>query len=349
MTAGGNPCAPRGGATSEAGGFAKLPNAMVARGILAHLRPRALKVYLAILHADRSRTHTCWPGVKTLARWSGVPRSKVSGETAYLERHQLIEKNWIQIGGKPRRTYHVLQPSDPTYPDYRESCSVCTNTDHRGSCAVQDPVTGHLRGKVPRARRSDHRNPSITDYRNSHMPADYRDTKQTEADEKVRSRRGGGAGEPEGDARFASPREAASLASLPPVGKPSGEPKAASKETAEARLVEIRRMLKTFSSDRRFTKSIALRAGYTETEIQEALGNSYPPDSQYPENVAGSASHVQAGGKETASPGEAAIDYSRRCEATTREGLACVGRPLVGSPYCRWHQKRRERACVPVG
>ena len=67
-----------GRAATEAPGFAKLPNALVARGILAHIRAPALKVYLAILHAARSKTHTCWPGVKTLARWSGIAEGKVS-------------------------------------------------------------------------------------------------------------------------------------------------------------------------------------------------------------------------------------------------------------------------------
>ena len=40
-------------------------------------------------------------------------------------------------------------------------------------------------------------------------------------------------------------------------------------------------------------------------------------------------------------------DPDRRCEATTRAGLVCVGRPLVGSPFCKRHQ-RQEAACVPV-
>ncbi|MBI4537142.1 MAG: bifunctional DNA primase/polymerase [candidate division NC10 bacterium] len=41
-------------------------------------------------------------------------------------------------------------------------------------------------------------------------------------------------------------------------------------------------------------------------------------------------------------------DPNRRCEATTRAGLVCVGRPLVGSQFCKRHQMWRERACAPV-
>jgi hypothetical protein len=41
-------------------------------------------------------------------------------------------------------------------------------------------------------------------------------------------------------------------------------------------------------------------------------------------------------------------DPHRRCEATTWAGLSCVGRPMVGSPFCKRHQNRREPACAPV-
>ena len=41
-------------------------------------------------------------------------------------------------------------------------------------------------------------------------------------------------------------------------------------------------------------------------------------------------------------------DPQRRCEATTRAGLAYVGRPVVGSCFCKRHQTRRETACAPV-
>jgi hypothetical protein len=42
------------------------------------------------------------------------------------------------------------------------------------------------------------------------------------------------------------------------------------------------------------------------------------------------------------------VDMSRRCQATTLAGLACVGRPMVGSPFCKRHQNRGRPACAPV-
>lgn len=185
----------------EAKNFAMLPNALIERGILAHLRGSAIKVYQAILHAVRRNRMTCWPGVETLARWSGVPQSKVSEQTDYLERHRLIVKKWVQIGGKPRRMYRVVEPTDPMFPDYRESCAVCMSTDHRGSCVLRDSTTGRLLGKRPRAQSPDHRDAHSSDHRDSSMITDHRGTKQTEADEKIGSRRGGGVAEPGGALR----------------------------------------------------------------------------------------------------------------------------------------------------
>ena len=152
-------------APGQVEGFAIVPNAFIGRGILAHLRGEAVKVYLAILHAARSTRMTCWPAVETLARWSGIPRNQVSEETAYLERHGLIVKDWMQIGGKPRRKYRVVTPDDPTFPDLRGSCETCMNTDLRGSCVLRDPKTGQLLGRRPRPKSPDHRDAHITDHR----------------------------------------------------------------------------------------------------------------------------------------------------------------------------------------
>lgn len=130
-------------------------------------------------------------------------------------------------------------------------------------------------------------------------------------------------GEPDGDARFASPLEAASLASPTLGGGPAGERKTASKGKAETRVEAIRKLLETFSGDRRGTRSYALRAGYSESEITAALGEHSEPTVE--------------------------VDRDRRCEATTGARLACVGRPLVGSRFCKRHQTRGETACAPVG
>ena len=322
------------GADERPIGFAKLPNALVERGILAHLRPEALKVYLAILLAAReAKRFTCFPSVKTLARWSGVSRGKVPEATDYLERHKLIEKRWLKLGGNPRRVYRVIQPTDPMYPDHRESCVACMSTDHRESCVVRDPLTGRLQGRrskttdpPPPSRNTDHRDSENTDHRDSYMSTDHRDTNQTEADEKVLSIRGGGCkGEPDGPARSAPPLIAASLAVPALETEPAGEPKVAleRKKGNGTRPEAIRTLLTTFSGDRKATASFARRAGYGEQEILAALG------------------------EESARP--VAVDHERRCEAVTKGGLACVGRPLVGSPFCKRHQGREAAICATVG
>jgi hypothetical protein len=84
-----------------------------------------------------------------------------------------------------------------------------------------------------------------------------------------------------------------------------------------ARAEAVRGLLHTFSGDRRLTVAVARRTGYTEPEITAALG------------------------EESARP--VAVDRSRRCEAVTATGLACVGRPLVGSLFCRRHQTKTVR------
>jgi hypothetical protein len=218
----------RGARGPEAGeavsGFAMLSNRFITNAVLAHLRADAVKVYLALLLAARSKRLICWPTLETLARWSGVPESKVSEETEYLAQHRLIVKNWIQIGGKPRMSYRIVSPETDMFPDLRGSCTVCMNTDHRGSCVLRDPKTGRLLGRRPRPGSTDHREPGIPDHRDSHMITDHRGTKQTEADEKIGSRRGGGPGEPDDGLRSAPPREAASLRGPSLEAEPDGGP-----------------------------------------------------------------------------------------------------------------------------
>jgi|GEM_PF-2211225 hypothetical protein len=224
----------RGARDSEAGeavsGFAMLSNRFITNAVLAHLRADAVKVYLALLLAARNKTRTCWPGVKTLARWSGVPRGKVSKETEYLARHRLIVKDWIQISGKPRMSYHIVSPEGDMFPDLRGSCAVCMNTDHRGSCVLQDPKTGRLLGRRPRPGSTDHRDSHSTDHRDSHMFPDNRGSNHTEPYEKVLSIRGEGEyreGEPDGGLRSASPLGAAPLRPPSLEADPTGERKAA--------------------------------------------------------------------------------------------------------------------------
>ena len=213
------------------GGFAKLPNALVSYGILAHLRPSAVKVYLAILLSARNRTGTCWPSLKTLARWSGIPRSKMPAEARYLEGHGLIKRKPMQIGGSRRVCYRLLPPD--MWPDVRDSCSLCMSTDVRDSCVIRDPATGRLLGKRRGAGRSDHRNHGRSDHRDSHMVTDDRTSNQTEADEKKRSRRGGGVGEEVERSRVSSLPEAGR------AGERGGELRAASK-VADRRMEQLR-------------------------------------------------------------------------------------------------------------
>lgn len=287
----GRPGTPAGGADERTAGFAKLPNTLVERGILAHLRPEALKVYLAILLAAReARRFTCFPSVKTLARWSGVPRGKVAELTDYLEQHKLIVKGWLKLGGKPRRTYRMIQPTDPMYPDHRDSCVACMNTDHRDSCVVRDPLTGRLQGRRSKTGNTDHRDSGNTDHRDSCMNTDHRDTNQTEEDEKVLSRRGGGCkGEPDGALRSATPLDAASLRAPALVVNPAGERKAAweRKNGNGTRAEAIRTLLATFSGDKQMTATFARKAGYTDPEIAAAI-NEKPdrPDPTYPDKGA---------------------------------------------------------------
>jgi hypothetical protein len=328
--------------TGDTGGFAKLPNELVTRGILAHLRPCAVKVYLAILLAARSGTLTCFPGVKTLARWSGVPRGKVPEETDYLERHKLIEKGWLQLGGKPRRKYRVIQVGDPMFPDYRESCRACKSTEHRKSCEVRDPITGRLFGKRSQPKSPDHRDAHSPDHRDSHMITDHRETNQTEADEKVRSRRGGGVGEPDGALRSASPRDAASLRAPDLEAQPDGERKAASKgpESKDTRHAALVLWLKTGMGDMPFRIRYAKKAGHSGAEIEAAKtevercgpSESTNPADGYPgshpsEIVAASAWGGPPSDTSGSIPGKAAIDPNRRCEGTTRDRSECFPGP----------------------
>jgi hypothetical protein len=328
------------GAEERPWGFAKLPNALNERGILAHLEPKALKVYLAILLASRSRTFSCFPCVETLARWSGVPRGQISEATDYLERHKLIVKGWLKVRGNPRRAYRVIQPTDPMYPDHRESCVACMSTDHRESCVVRDPLTGRLQGRRCKTAstplqsvNTDHRDSGNTYHRDSCMSTDHRDTNQTEADEKVLNTREGGCRGEEQDAaaRFASPSATASVAASTVKAEPAGEQKAALEGKNGTRAENVRTLLEAFSGDRKRTASFARKAGYSEPEIAAALGEEPARPVAVDRNR------------------RVEVDLDRRCEATTKNGLACVSRPIIGSPFCRWHQTREAAECLPVG
>ena len=158
-------------------GYAELSNRLISLGILAHLRPKALKLYLALLHAARKSTRSCWPGLKTLSRWTGISRGQISAELGYLAGHGLILREWIQIGGKPRRLYRIVPPD--MFTDVRDSCAYCMRPDHRDACVLRDPATGRLLGKVAKARVTDHRDSHVTDHRDRDMSPDHRDTKHS--------------------------------------------------------------------------------------------------------------------------------------------------------------------------
>lgn len=269
-------------------GFAKLPNYLVAWGILAHLRPVAVKVYLALLHAARSGTMSCFPSIDTLARWSGVPAKRVSAETAYLERHGMIRKGWIRrrTGGTPR-LYHVLGPADPEFPrDLRSGCGVCRKVP----CGevVRDPVSGRLRGKRAAApgtvpeyspgalvgrrdsadTRPERRGVAPSDSRLAPSMPDPSEPKHSEADEKVLSTRGGGVGEPGGALRSAPPLEAAPLRAPELSGCGQG---VARIPPPSDRAEQLRTLFAGGQADLESCLKIARKARYTEAEITEAL------------------------------------------------------------------------------
>jgi hypothetical protein len=136
---------PPGAAHADDGGYAKLSNDFIRRGINAHLSGDAVKVYLALNHAARRTTGSSYPTRPTLSRWSGVPCKRISAITATLEAHGLIERKWVRMGGKPRRWYRVTPPD--MWPDVRTSCAVCDKRpDDRPSC-LRDEITGRLLGR----------------------------------------------------------------------------------------------------------------------------------------------------------------------------------------------------------
>ncbi len=137
------------------GGYGQLWNELVERAILHHLPGWVLKVYAALLIAARTKTLSCYPTVGTLARWSGVPESKVSQATRFLEQHRLIAKSWIQMGGKPRKAYRLIPPADPMFPDLRQPCQACMNTDYRHPAGPQDWTSPRQATSAPRTRSSD--------------------------------------------------------------------------------------------------------------------------------------------------------------------------------------------------
>ncbi len=263
---------------ANGGGFAKLPNELNTHGIIAHLPGPALKVYLALVLACRRPSHSCFPSVATLARWSGVARNRVSAETEYLARHRLIVKEWFTIGGTPRRRYRVIQPSDPMFPDYRNSCTVCMNADDRNSCVLRDPVTGRLLGKRPRGQTAEDRDPQTSDHRDSSMTSDGRGPSQTEPDEKKRSRRGGGMGGDAEPSRAGSPPVATlfmgSSSESEPDQRSDGTSKGGRREEADNRPEFIRKFyLDVCNGDRELATRCLKKSRYTAAEIEEALSH----------------------------------------------------------------------------
>lgn len=186
-------------------GYAQLWNALIARGVIAHLPGPVLKVYLSLLCAARNTRLTCWPGLPTLARWSGTPRSRVSQATTVLERHGLLVKEWIQLKAKPHRLYRLTSPTDSMFPDLRDSCAVCPH-DVRSS-VIRDAKTGRVLGKRPVHGPASPiiGTPAAPIIGNPPCLPTIGTQKQTEADEEIGSRREGlqtdGARQVQGPAR----------------------------------------------------------------------------------------------------------------------------------------------------
>ena len=133
-----------------------------------------------------------------------------------------------------------------------------------------------------------------------------------------------------------------------------------------ARYSNLLTWLRTGTGDMAYRIRYAKKAGHSDPEIEAALaevsaGASSPVAADARESVDGClCSHpreIVAGSPAGGPPSEARqatlsdapTDPDRRCEATTRAGLACVGRPVVGSLICTRHQNRREAACALVG
>ena len=199
-------------------GYAKLSNCIRDRGILAHLPGDALKVYIALLLAGRRDTGTCFPTIKTLCRWTGLSRQRVSKAMAFLMSHKLVDRFKRTMGGKPRRMYLVAPPD--MMPDHRATCEVCNKKpDHRATC-IRDERTGRLIGKSKREVVTDHRYiHKKPDHRYIHKKPDHRATNHSEPDITIRK----GETHPDGALRsLATPEGADSLRAPDLGGGPNG-------------------------------------------------------------------------------------------------------------------------------
>jgi hypothetical protein len=92
------------------------------------------------------------------------------------------------------------------------------------------------------------------------------------------------------------------------------------------------------TGDREKVRRLARQAGWPEEDLEAEFGKEAAPVDSLEAEVLAVIPEPNFG-----------VDYSRRCEAVTRAGLACVGRPLNGSPFCRYHQLKEEKVCAPVG
>ncbi len=259
-------------------GFGKLANLLVANDILAHLRATAFKVFGAILLATRTKTGSCWPGVKTLARWSGIAENRISMETEYLEAHGLIRKKRMRMGNnKQRIIYHVVYPSDPEYPDFRNGCSICDEGAHRRTRVVRDPVTGRLQGTRPRPESPDHRSPESPEDRSPHMTPDDRNSNQTESDEKTSSRRGGGVGKPATSSSRA-PRGGGIPANgntgLSPWERRPKTPAEAATDQQTKQLAALRKLAQNPTMTTEAKLELAKKGRYSQAMVTEVFGES---------------------------------------------------------------------------
>jgi len=300
-------------------------------GVLRLLSPGARDV-AQTLAAYGSREGLMFPAADTLTRLTGRARN-----TVFRSLKELKDKRIIAPQGHVKRRYrntkgpviyHFLTPPEPM--------SLCDK-----AVSVTDTAKTNPAERFSRQRCLYQRDGGSTSRRYGGRLY-HRDTEglievQSEGAER-------GVGETSGGLRSASPLEAASLRPPSLEADPVGEPKAASTGTAETRRAAIRKLLDTFSGDRRLTRTFVLKAGYSEVEIAEALAE-LSAESKPPAPAAapppGDGASQTSPTMETPRP---PVPVPRRqpsgrilCAAETRAHSECGLRALPGSAFCRWH------------
>lgn len=120
------------------GGWSRLDNELVTRGMWASLSDIEARVFIALLvHANEHRE--CWPSLATLARETGRHWTAISGAV-----HRLAERGLIEIRrGKRRTNEYSIHP----YRKVMKTFSAGTN-----SVRTKEPIALGLKGVSARTK-----------------------------------------------------------------------------------------------------------------------------------------------------------------------------------------------------